>query len=123
MENNFEVKSTLVAEDRLSKQRLTNNRVKALKSLAMMLLHEVEFLEDLTPHKNISLPEDNLFSLASEVEQFEIEWIRNALIQSRGHQINAAKILGIKMTTLNMKLKRYGIDARAFIAPDAENHD
>jgi Nif-specific regulatory protein len=89
----------------------------------MMLLHEVEFLEDLTPHKNISLPEDNLFSLASEVEQFEIEWIRNALIQSRGHQINAAKILGIKMTTLNMKLKRYGIDARAFIAPDAENHD
>lgn len=123
MENNFEVKSTHVAEDHLSKQRLTNNRVKALKSLAMLLLHEVESLENLTPHKNISRSEDSIFSLAGEVEQFEIEWIRNALIQSRGHQLKAAKILGIKMTTLNMKLKRYGIDARSFIAPDLENHD
>jgi DNA-binding NtrC family response regulator len=123
MENNFEVKSTLTAEDHSSKQRLTNNRVKALKSLAMLLLHEVESLENLTPNKNISRSEDSIFSLASEVEHFEIEWIRNALIQSRGHQLKAAKILGIKITTLSMKLKRYGIDARSFIAPDLENHN
>jgi DNA-binding NtrC family response regulator len=116
MDNNFEVKSTLGAEDHLSKQRLTDNRMKALKSLAIMLLHEVEFLENLTPHKNIGLSGDSIFSLPNEVEQFEIEWIRNALIQSRGHQLKAAKILGLKITTLNMKLKRYGIDARSFIA-------
>jgi transcriptional regulator with GAF, ATPase, and Fis domain len=122
MENNFEVKSTLASEDSLSKQRLTNNRVKALKSLAILLLHEVEFLENLTPHKDINPAEDSIFTLAGEVEHFEIELIRNALIQSRGHQLKAAKILGIKMTTLNMKLKRYGIDARSFIAPDLENH-
>jgi DNA-binding NtrC family response regulator len=123
MENNFEVKSTLVAEDPLSKQLLANDRVKTLKSLAMLLLHEVEFLENLTPHKNISGSEDRIFSLAGEVEQFEIEWIRNALIQSRGHQLKAAKILGIKITTLSMKLKRYGIDARSFVALNFENHD
>ena len=124
MENNFEVKSTLAAaEDSLSKQRLTNNRVKALKSLAILLLHEVEFLENLTPHKNPGSAEDNIFNLANEVEHFEIELIRNALIQSRGHQLKAAKSLGIKMTTLNMKLKRYGIDARSFIAPDLEEQD
>lgn len=123
MENNFEVKSRIATEDSLSKQRLTNNRVKALKSLAILLLHEVEFLENLTPHKNINQSEDSIFSLASEVEHFEIELIRNALIQSRGHQLKAAKFLGIKMTTLNMKLKRYGIDARSFIAPDVENHE
>jgi transcriptional regulator with GAF, ATPase, and Fis domain len=122
MENNFEVKSKFIAENRLSNQRLTDNRVKALKSLAIMLLHEVEFLENLTPHKNISPSEDSIFTLASEVEHFEIELIRNALIQSRGHQLRAAKILGIKMTTLNMKLKRYGIDARSFIVSDLENH-
>jgi transcriptional regulator with GAF, ATPase, and Fis domain len=121
MENNFEVKST--AEDSLSKQRLTSNRVKALKSLAILLLHEVEFLENLTPHKNNSSSEDSIFTLASEVEHFEIELIRNALIQSRGHQLNAAKFLGIKITTLSMKLKRYGIDARSFITPETENHD
>ena len=123
MESNFEVKSTLVAEDSLSTQRLTDNRVKALKSLAILLLHEVEFLENLTPHKNISQSEDSIFCLASEVEHFEIEWIRNALIQNRGHQLKAAKFLGIKMTTLNMKLKRFGIDARSFTAPGLENHD
>lgn len=123
MENNFEVKSTLLVEDSLSKQRLTNNRVKAIKSLAALLLHEAEFLENLTPHKNISPSKDNIFNLASEVENFEIELIRNALIQSRGHQLKAAKFLGIKMTTLSMKLKRYGIDARSFIAPDLENQD
>ena len=123
MENNFEVKSTPAAEDSLSKQRLTNNRVKALKSLAILLLHEVEFLENLTPHKNIGQAEDSIVSLASEVEHFEIELIRNALIQSRGHQLKAAKFLGIKMTTLNMKLKRYGIDARSFVAPEPENLD
>jgi hypothetical protein len=65
MENNFEVKSTLAAEDSLSKQRLTNNRVKALKSLAILLLHEVEFLENLTPHKNTNPSEDSIFTLAS----------------------------------------------------------
>lgn len=123
MENNFEVKSKLAGEDSLSKQRLTNNRVKALKSLAILLLHEVEFLENLAPQKNINSAEDGVFTLAGEVEHFEIELIRNALIQSRGHQLKAAKILGIKMTTLNMKLKRYGIDARSFIVPEAENHD
>jgi len=123
MENNFEVKSKFAAEDSLSKQRLTNNRVKALKSLAILLLHEVEFLENLTPQKNISSSEDSVFTLAGEVEHFEIELIRNALIQSRGHQLKAAKILGIKMTTLNMKLKRYRIDARSFIVPELENHD
>ncbi|MGC2239191.1 MAG: helix-turn-helix domain-containing protein [Pyrinomonadaceae bacterium] len=121
MDNNFEVKSTLEAEDRLSKQRLTNNRVKALKSLAILLLHEVEFLENLTPNRNTNPSEDDIFTLANEVEHFEIELIRNALIQSRGHQLKAAKSLGIKMTTLNMKLKRYGIDARSFVAPDMEN--
>lgn len=123
MENNFEVKSTIETEDNLSKQRLTNNRVKALKSLAILLLHEVEFLENLTPHRNIDSADNSIFSLASEVEHFEIELIRNALIQSRGHQLKAAKFLGIKMTTLNMKLKRYGIDARSFNAPELEEGD
>lgn len=122
MENNFEVKSTVAAEDILSNQQLTNSRVKALKSLAVLLLHEVEFLENLTPHKNPGSSVDSIFNLASEVEHFEIELIRNALIQSRGHQLKAAKSLGIKMTTLSMKLKRYGIDARTFIVPNLENH-
>ena len=72
MENNFEVKSTVATEDSLSKQRLTNNRLKAIKTLAAMLLHEAEFLENLTPHKNISPLEDIIFSLANELENFEI---------------------------------------------------
>lgn len=121
MENNFEVKSTIL-EESLSIQRLTSNRVKALKSLAILLLHEVEFLENMALHINNNPSEDGIVTLAGEVERYEIELIRHALIQSRGHQLKAAEFLGIKISTLNMKLKRYGIDARSFFVPDLENH-
>jgi transcriptional regulator with GAF, ATPase, and Fis domain len=36
--------------------------------------------------------------------------IRQALEETDGRQVLAAKMLGLKMTTLNEKIKRYGID-------------
>jgi transcriptional regulator with GAF, ATPase, and Fis domain len=118
MENRFEVKSRLETDE-----TLTDNRVRALKSLATLLLNELEFLETLTPNRSKGISDGGIFSLASEVEHFEIQLIRNALIQSGGHQLKAAKVLGIKMTTLNMKLKRFQIDARAFISMDKKRKD
>ena len=46
-------------------------------------------------------------SLYDEVRRFEIQLISNALFQTRGHQKKAARLLGIKATTLNAKIKRY----------------
>jgi two-component system response regulator AtoC len=45
-----------------------------------------------------------------EVKQFEMDLICSALRQSRGFQNKAAQLLGIRPTTLFMKIKRYGIE-------------
>jgi DNA-binding NtrC family response regulator len=46
----------------------------------------------------------------SEVEQFETSLIKLALARTGGHQARAAKLLKIKPTTLNSKIKLYGIE-------------
>jgi len=44
-----------------------------------------------------------------EVERYEIELIRTALNQCGGNQTRAAKLLHLKSTTLNAKMKHYGL--------------
>jgi DNA-binding NtrC family response regulator len=51
-------------------------------------------------------PERN-FRLDDEVKRFEITLIRAALVETRGNQVLAARLLGVKHTTLNSKIKRY----------------
>jgi transcriptional regulator with GAF, ATPase, and Fis domain len=43
------------------------------------------------------------------VRQFEVNLIRTALGRTSGSQIRAARLLGLKPTTLNAKIKRYNI--------------
>lgn len=52
--------------------------------------------------------------LTGEVEQFEKALLTEALRQCRGVQNKAAQLLGIKPTTLNMKLLRFGINVSQF---------
>ena len=42
----------------------------------------------------------------------EIDMIRHALYLTNGHQSFAAKLLGIKKTTLHAKLKRFDIERK-----------
>ena len=49
------------------------------------------------------------FDLQSEVQHFEAELIRSALIMTGGRQRRAAKLLGMKVTTLHSKIRRYGL--------------
>lgn len=60
-----------------------------------------------------SIPASGI-DLTCEVEQYEIALLSEALRQCRGVQNKAAQLLGIKPTTLNMKLLRFGIDVSAF---------
>jgi DNA-binding NtrC family response regulator len=52
-------------------------------------------------------------NLADEIERIEKSLLCVALKQSHGVQNRAAQLLGLKPTTLNMKLSRYGIDVKA----------
>lgn len=45
-----------------------------------------------------------------EVRRFEVKLIRHALLASNGHQVRASRLLGLKPTTLNAKIKRYEIE-------------
>jgi DNA-binding NtrC family response regulator len=82
-------------------------RINSLKVLALTLLREVENLEAQSA-SNTSAALD----LQSEVHRFEAEMIRSALIRTGGRQRRAARLLGMKTTTLNSKIRRYQIETK-----------
>jgi hypothetical protein len=79
-------------------------RIGALKILAGSLLNRIESLE-----KEIVEGKTSPLDLREEVQRFEAGLIRNALIRTGGRQRRAARLLGMKVTTLNTKIKRYRI--------------
>src|SRR6185369_11445215 len=94
-----------IAETTSSKTSV-DARLNTLRETVLQLLEEVESLA-------ISKPVDikNGARFSDEVKQFEVSLIRTALGRTSGSQTRAAKLLGLKPTTLNAKIKRYGITA------------
>lgn len=80
-----------------------DNRLNTLREVALTLLREVESLRVSQPATKRSL------RLQDEVRRFEIDLIRSALSRTAGNQTRAAQLLGVKITTLNTKIKRYKI--------------
>jgi transcriptional regulator with GAF, ATPase, and Fis domain len=88
-------------------------RLNTLRETVLLLLGEVESL-------SISVPVDikNGARFSDEVRQFEVNLIRTALGRTSGSQIRAAKLLGLKPTTLNAKIKRYNITPNGYHSSD-----
>ena len=83
-----------------------SNQVEVLKDLAQALVREIEGL------RSTQLPDvSSGIDFYGEVERFEVKLIRSALERTGGHQTRAARLLGINVTTLNHKIKRYNITA------------
>ena len=76
----------------------------SLREAALTLLREVELLASRQP------PTNHKLGLQEEVQRYETELIREALQRTHGNQRRAAKILGVKVSTLNCKIKRLGIE-------------
>lgn len=93
-----------VVNPSLNTPAVTSNKLEALKLVAEVILAEVHALE-----RARNLAESDNIDLAREVELFETEVIRCALVRTRGRQRKAARLLNIKPTTLHAKLKRFGI--------------
>jgi DNA-binding NtrC family response regulator len=85
--------------------------VDQLVTLAKALAREIETLkaELSKDDKRIAFNRDGI-NFYDEVERYEIELIRNALNQCGGNQTRAAKLLHLKSTTLNAKMKHYGLN-------------
>ena len=82
-----------------------DNRLNTLREVALTLLREVESLR-------VSQSDNNKrrVKLHDEVQRFEVDLIRSALGRTGGNQTRAAQLLGVKITTLNTKIKRYKIE-------------
>ncbi|HYY98900.1 MAG TPA: helix-turn-helix domain-containing protein [Pyrinomonadaceae bacterium] len=83
-------------------------KLKTLKELTLALLQEVESLKGSTSYEGRPSVD-----FAEEVRRFETDLIRWALLHTGGHQRRAARMLNLKVTTLNAKIKRYGIHPHA----------
>jgi DNA-binding NtrC family response regulator len=76
-----------------------------LKILALSLLREIASAENVSEGQS-----NDTIDLQAEVRRFETELIRSALIHTGGRQRQAARLLRTKVTTLNTKIKKYGIE-------------
>jgi transcriptional regulator with GAF, ATPase, and Fis domain len=87
----------------LRSEAAMDNRLNTLREVALTLLREVESFRVSQPATKRSV------RLHEEVRRFEIDLIRSALSRTAGNQTRAAQLLGVKITTLNTKIKRYKI--------------
>lgn len=89
-------------------------RVQQLTMLAKALASEVESLQtQLSTHRNYDKPismDSEGIDFYHEIERYEIELIKSALNHCGGNQTQAARLLQMKSTTLNAKMKHYGIN-------------
>lgn len=100
----WETKDDSVSHEALPRtSELPPYNLNSLREAALTVLREVESLSSRQPQR------EERFGLQEEVQRYEIELIKSALQRTRGNQRRAAQLLGVKVTTLNCKIKRFGI--------------
>jgi transcriptional regulator with GAF, ATPase, and Fis domain len=96
-------------------ERPDRDRIQRVVDLADALLAEAETLardKAFTDEANKLRPLDILggIDFYDEVQRFETHLIKMALAETSGNQAKAARLLGIKATTLNSKIKLFNIE-------------
>ena len=96
-------------------ERPDRDRIQRVVDLADALLSEAEtlardkaFTEEATRLKPLDIVSG--IDFYDEVQRFETHLIKMALSETGGNQAKAARLLGIKATTLNSKIKLFQID-------------
>ena len=87
--------------------RLLHEKIENLTSLVSSLSAAVDDLEQI----EIPAIGEN-FNFYQEVDRFETHLIRSALRLTGGSQVKAARLLKLKATTLNAKIKTLGLLVR-----------
>ena len=106
-------KRRLRSVPRMRKQA-PSQRLEKIKEMATALLNEAASLD----HENAlqestatieTLNASSRLNFFEEVKRFEKQLIQRALELTGGNQARAARMLGLGTTTLNYKIKTYGI--------------
>lgn len=87
----------------------TPTNLKNLRDLTLRLLREVQSMGEV---HTVNL--ESGLDFYSEVSRFEVDLIKRALLQTAGHQGRAAKLLNLKVTTLNSKIKHYNLSLSGY---------
>ena len=102
------------------------HRVEQLTLLAKALASEIETLQaELASDRNRDWPvvlDNEGIDFYHEVERYEIELIKSALSHCGGNQTQAARLLRMKSTTLNAKMKHYGLNPARAITLQRHTH-
>jgi DNA-binding protein Fis len=92
-----------------------NGRVRRLVDLASSLMREAQvlardkaFVDESANLQSLDLAQG--IDFYNEVQRFETALIKLALEHSEGNQARAARLLGLRATTLNSKIKLYEIE-------------
>lgn len=107
------------ARRRQVKDAALDARLDRLQTTALSLVQEIKSLKITGSKVDVTEGVD----FYDEVRRFEIDLICQALVLTDGHQIRAARLLGLGVSTLNSIIKRYGIcphDPARDSRPDAD---
>lgn len=102
-----------------SEPTLQHLQFEAVKSLSILLMQEVDLLARMPAVVENCVRDGTPICLSTELQRFECNMIRSALIRSMGNQTKAAKLLNLKLTTLNTKIKHFNIDLMSLKTGDA----
>ena len=114
-------KETSISTNKTANLRLApaeeggSSRVRRMVDLASSLMREAQVLarDKAFADESASLPSldfANGIDFYNEVQRFETALIKLALEQANGNQARAARLLGLRATTLNSKIKVYSIE-------------
>jgi transcriptional regulator with GAF, ATPase, and Fis domain len=87
-----------------------SSKTTTLKQLALKLLIEAQSLNEVP-----TLDVGNGIDFYEEVKRFEVDLIQSALSFAGGNQVRAARLLNMKVTTLNSKIKHYDINIHVVV--------
>jgi len=87
-----------------SEAPISNPQLESMKIVVLALLNRIDALDE-----QVSWRRSEQLDLREEVNQFEEALIRAALTSTKGRQRRAARVLGMKVSTLNAKIKRYHV--------------
>ena len=88
------------------------SKTRELRQLILKLLVEVQSLGEV---RALDLKQG--IDFYDEVSRLEIDLIQRALACTGGNQVRAARLLNLKVTTLNSKIKHYNINTSVMPAP------
>jgi DNA-binding NtrC family response regulator len=83
-----------------------SHNLSLIKALVTTLHLEIDSLDK----SDDILTADEAINLCETVREYEIKIIKAALLRTGGNQRKAAKLLKLKTSTLNNKIKTYKID-------------